>query len=368
MSIRKRPDSRGRMHYHVYVYDNVAKRQIYSGSFERLKDAEEAEYEMKRRIRLGERLKPREQVTFDALAKRWLNGLNSVRPSTRRDYEKALRRLRPFVGSKLVSAITRRDIDEAISAFSCRYAPSTTRKTIVVMKMVLRVAIDWDFIDAMPTGATRLPLPKIRKRVWRPLTKDQVATLLDCAPEYWRPFYLFLLTTGCRRAEAWGLIAEDLDLATGVVHIRRQLVKRQLVPLKTDAAHRRIPLPQQTIDALSTHLSARPQNELDLVFPTPQGKPVDPPHFYSRVHIKTRECAGLPDLRLHDLRHQYASTAIMLGRSVKYVQTTMGHANASVTLNTYSWLFPDEGDQAVIDLDKWLSEEGRAPYFATLVA
>lgn len=368
MSIRKRPDSRGRVHYHVYVYDNVGKRQIYVGSFERLKDAEEAEYEMKRRIRLGERLKPREQITFDALAKRWMQGLNSVRPSTKRDYDKAIRRLRPFIGSTLVASITRRDIDEAISDLAGRYAPSTTRKTIVVMKMILRVAVDWDFIDALPTGSTRLPLPKMRKRVWHPLTKDQVNALLAAAPEYWAPFYLFLLTSGCRRAEAWGVVDADLDLDAGVVHIRRQLVKRQFVELKTDAAHRRIPLPSQTVAALRTHLSARPANEWNLVFPTPDGRPVDPPNFYSRVHIPTRVKAGLPELRLHDCRHQYASTAIMLGRSVKYVQTTMGHANASVTLNTYSWLFPDEGDQAVVDLDRWLSEEERLTYFASLVA
>ena len=170
---------------------------------------------MKRRIRLGEPLKPREQITFDALSKRWFKGLNSVRPSTKQDYDKALRRLKPFFGTMLVSAITRRDIDDVISAFAVKYAPSTTRKTIVILKMVLRVAVDWDYLDAVPTGATKLPLPKLRRRTWTPLTKAEVDRLVASAPEYWRPFYLFLVTTGARRAEAWGVTLADLDVERG---------------------------------------------------------------------------------------------------------------------------------------------------------
>ncbi len=357
MAIKRYVDKRGNVHFHVYVNDKSARRQKYVGSFDRRKDAEHAEQEMKRRMLLGEPLKPREQITFDALAKRWLAGLTSVRPATKTDYDKAIRRLKPFFGPMFVTAITRREIDAAIASLSARYSPSTTRKTITIMKSMLRVAVDWGYIDSLPTGATKLPLPKLRKRVWRPLTRQEVDRLLACAPDYWRPFYLFLLTTGTRRAEAWGVTLADLDLDAGVVHIRRQLVKRKLVDLKSDAAYRRIPLPRQTVEALIAFLTVRPENELNLLFPTPEGRPVDPPNYYARVHVKTRERAGLPHLRLHDLRHQYASTQIMLGRSVKYVQTTMGHANASVTLNTYSWLFPDEGDQAVADLDKWLSQE-----------
>jgi len=82
----------------VYVYDAARKKNVYISTSDRLRDAEEAESEAKRRLRLGEPAKPapaREEITFDSLGKRWHKGLVSVRPSTRKDYDKALRRLKP---------------------------------------------------------------------------------------------------------------------------------------------------------------------------------------------------------------------------------------------------------------------------------
>jgi integrase len=360
MSVKKRVDGHDRVKYQTYVWDVVAKKNVYIGTFDRLQDADDAEYEAKRRLRMGESLKPapaREQVSFDVLAIRWVKGLSSIRPSTREDYRKAIRRLKPFIGRKQLADITRRDIDEVISVLSRDYAPSTVRKTITIAKMVFRVAIDWSIIDRMPTGGTRLPLPKVRKRTFRPLTREEVTTLLDSAPPEWRVFYLLLVTTGLRRAEGWGLTAKDVDLDAGVIHVRRQLVRGRLEELKTDSAQRKIPIPAPTVEALRLHLANRADNPLDLVFATPEGKPIDASNFYSRVHQPTRERAGLLTLRLHDLRHQFCSTLLASGRSVKYVQTVAGHADASTTLNIYGWLLPGEDEAAVADLEKWLGME-----------
>lgn len=366
MSIVRRVRPCGVRH-EVRVFSKAANKQIYIGTFDRAKDAQEAEYEAKRRLRLGEPAKPtaaREEVRFDVLANRWIKGLSSVRPSTREDYRKAIRRLKPYLGAKPIASITRRDVDEAISALSLAYAPSTTRKTITIAKMVFRVAIDWNLIDRMPTLGTRLSLPKMHKRNFRPLTREQVTTLLDSAPPEWRVFYLLLVTTGLRRAEAWGLTTSDLDLDAGFVHVRRQLVKGRLEELKTDAGQRKIPIPSPTVQALRDHLATRIENPLDLVFATAEGKPVDASNWYARVHLPTRQRAGLPTLRLHDLRHQFCSTLLASGRSVKYVQTVAGHADASTTLNIYGWLLPGEDEAAVADLEKWLGLEEAALYAA----
>jgi integrase len=362
VSIAKKVDSRGRARYQVYVNDAAAKKKLYVGTFDRPKDAEEAEYEAKRRLRLGERVTRREEITFADLTKRWQAKLVSVRPSTVQDYDKALRRLRPLIGSKTVSSLTRRDVDGVITSLSAHYAASTVRKTVVVMKMVLRMGVDHNYIDKLPIGGSRLVLPKVRKRSFQPLSRLQVDTLVASAPDYWRPLYLVLLSTGVRRAEALGIMTSDLDLEAGVLHVRHQLVKRQLVDLKTDAAYRKVPLPMRTVIALRRHLLVRPDNELDLVFPTPEGKPVEPSNFYARVWIPTREKAGLPDLRIHDCRHHVASLLLSQGRSVKYVQTVLGHATASVLLDIYAHVTPGEQAIASADMERWLSEEERARY------
>lgn len=365
MSIKPYEDRNGRVHYRAYVYDSARKRNVYVGSFDRVQDAEDAEAEAKRRLHFGEPIKPappREEVTFTTLSRRWYKTLVSVRPSTRLDYDKTLRRLRPLIGSKLVSEITRRDVDEMIVDLSQRYAPSTVRKTIVTFKMVLRMGIDHGHLDKLPTGGSKLALPKVRRRVFEPLSPEQVKALVDNAPPYWQPFVRLLLTSGLRRAEAWGLRVQDLDLERGVIHVRGQLVKRKLVDLKTDAAYRDVPLPKQTLDALRTHLAVKPESELDLLFPTPEGKPVDATNFYARVWIPTREAAGLPKFRLHDCRHHVASVYLSQGRSITYVQRLLGHSNPSTLLSIYSWVTKGEADVATSEFEKWLGEEARAIY------
>lgn len=367
MSVKKKVDSKGKAHYHAYTYDSRAKKQVYLGSFDREKDAHEAEFEAKRRLRLGETAKPkpaREEITFDTLARGWQAGLVSVRQSTKRDYDKAVRRLKPLLGGITVSEINRRDVDAAITHLAARYAPSTTRKTIVVLKMILRTGVEHDHLDKMPTGGSRLALPKSRKRVFEPLTPEQVKKLVSCTPEYWQPFVQLLLTSGLRRAEAWGLRVQDLDLEVGIIRVRGQLVKRELVELKTDAAYRDVPLPHQTIESLRIHLAKVPESELGLLFPTPEGKPVEPSNFYARVWIPTREKAGLPNLRLHDCRHHVASVLLAQGRSITYVQRLLGHSNPSTLLSIYSWVTKGESDIATAEFEKWLGDEARALYRA----
>lgn len=360
MAVIKR-ERAGGIRYEVRVFNKAANRQVYVGTFTRRKDAVDAEADAKRRLKLGER-PIREEILFEDLAKRWLKSQTGVRPSTREDYRKAIDRVRPFIGKKLASQVCRRDFDDIISTLSQKYAPSTVRKTVVVLKMLFRTAIDWDFIDVMPTGASKLSLPKMRKRVFVPLEPEDVRRLIGCAPDYWKPWFLTAVTTGMRRGELFGLVWAVVDLDKGEVLVRQQLVGTKLLELKSDAAQRRIPLPSATIAALKAHKEVCPSTNLDLVFPMPSGTVVHAATWYARVFIPTREAAQLPTLRAHDLRHVYASALIRQGRSIKYVQTTMGHATASITLNVYGWLYPDEGEQAASDLNNWLSLEMQSPW------
>jgi|GEM_PF-6944013 len=249
-----------------------------------------------------------------------------------------------------------------IGELSEHYAPSTVRKTVVVFKMVMRMGVDHGNLDKLPLGGTKLALPKMRRRVFEPLSAEQVKLLIDCTPEYWQPFVRLLLTSGLRRAEAWGVRVQDLDLKRGVIHIRGQLINGRLVDLKTDAAYRDVPLPRQTLDALRTHISTLPASELELMFPTPEGKPVIASNWYARVWIPTRNAAGLPHFRLHDCRHHVASVYLGQGRSITYVQRLLGHSNPSTLLSIYSWVTKGEADVATTEFEKWLGEEEAALY------
>lgn len=353
MAIIKRSRSGG-IRYEVRVFNKAANRQVHVGTFSRRKDAVEAEAEAKRRLILGER-PVREEIAFSDLARKWLVSRSGVRQSTKDDYRVCLQHVLPRLGGLLVSDIGRRDVDELIADLTSRYAPSTVRKTIVVLKMVLRSAVDWEYIDRIPVGESRLSLPKVPRRQFRPLEPAEVRQLIDAAPEYWRPWFITAVTTGLRRGELFGLTWSDLDLRRGELFVRHQLLGNGLVEPKSDAAHRRIPLPPITVTALSAHRAVCPQTALDLVFPMPSGAVVCPGNWQRRVFVPTRIAAGLPALRIHDLRHVYASALIRQGLSIKYVQTVLGHSDASVTLNIYGWLYPDEGIRAAHDMDRWLA-------------
>ncbi len=65
-----------------------------------------------------------------------------------------------------------------------------------------------------------------------------------------------------------------------------------------------------------------------------------------------RRAAG--DLRLHDLRHVYASALIAAGESVKTVQRRLGHSSAAMTLDVYSHLWPDSDERSRAAIDSYL--------------
>ena len=84
-------------------------------------------------------------------------------------------------------------------------------------------------------------------------------------------------------------------------------------------------------------IACRP-NKLDLVFPDDNGQPIEPTHLTRQHFYPALYAAGVKKIRFHDLRHTYASLLIDQGENIKYIQSQMGHANPSVTLNIYGHL------------------------------
>jgi integrase len=161
-----------------------------------------------------------------------------------------------------------------------------------------------------------------------------------------------------RRGEALGLRWHDLDLDASHVSISRTLVtvtaRREGEPgvswstPKTARGHRNVALDAATVAALRAHRIRQASERLELgpgfrdqglVFCQPDGSPVHPKtlsyHFNERVRR-----LGLRRIRLHDLRHTYATLALQAGIHPKIVQERLGHANISVTLDTYSHVSP----------------------------
>jgi integrase len=114
------------------------------------------------------------------------------------------------------------------------------------------------------------------------------------------------------------------------------------VGVKTHEA-RTVRLPRSICEELGAYLGGRPSDPEALVFRAPLGGPLRPHTWVKSFFKPALRAAGLPEgLRLYDLRHTCASLLIAQGASVKAVQAQLGHATASITLDTYGHLFLSE--------------------------
>jgi integrase len=166
-----------------------------------------------------------------------------------------------------------------------------------------------------------------------------------------------------------------MDLERGSIHVSETMYKLngEIIkgPPKTSASRRVVYLPPFLVASLMDHrqkaieqrkgMKARLKGE-DLVFADPEGNPFDPSTL-SHAFKHLVEKAGLKDIRLHDLRHSYASLLLKSGKHPMIVSAQLGHASIRTTLDTYSHLLPGLQEEAVKDLDVYRPKQLPGPDF-----
>lgn len=201
------------------------------------------------------------------------------------------------------------------------------------------------------------PIPLPPRDDLHVLTPDEIAHLLDVAEEPWRTLYFVAVNTGLRRGELLALRWSDLDLRRGLLHVRRSLSRVnegdayavREAALKTRHSRRTIDLSPATVETLLAH-PAGDDLDRDFVFRSKAGGPIDPDNV-DRAWKRHLSAAGLADRPFHSTRHTRASLLIAAGVHPKAIQTRLGHASITTTLNTYGHLMPSafEGVGAKVD-------------------
>jgi integrase len=191
--------------------------------------------------------------------------------------------------------------------------------------------------------------PRVQRAEMCFLDAGQVEALAEAIDPRYAPLIRFGADSGLRPSELTALKIGRLDLLRGTVRVVEAATevdgRLHWGGVKTHEA-RTVRLPRSITDELAAHLASRPHGPEDLVFPAPLGGPMRWSKWTRRYFKPVALAAGLPErLRLYDLRHSCASLLIREGATVKAVQAQLGHATASITLDTYGHLFPDELDQ-----------------------
>jgi integrase len=303
--------------------------------------------------------------TFQVYADRWLqDGEKARKASTQRFYRVTLALyVTPTMGPLQVGSITRAHCRQLMTA--CREKKlkvSTVYGIQRTLSAVLTQAVEDGILKANP--AFRMgryirrgdePRPAIT-----PLTRLEaerfLITLQTDFPDY-HAFFLMALRTGMRLGELLAVQWGDLDLVERFVEVQRNLVSGKITTPKNHQ-RRRVDLSAKLTEALERRLTAAKAAALKAgepmpawVFPNRDGGPLDADNLRRRVFEKALKKALLRHVRIHDLRHTFASHLIQNGESLAYVRDQMGHASITLTVDTYGHLVPGSNRAAVDRLD-----------------
>lgn len=278
----------------------------------------------------------------DALVRRRVRGA-PLRPRTLELYAGLLERaILPTFGDVPMRIVTPEDVaawyDELDSA-----KPTQRAHAYALLRSLFNDATSP--ADRARTGVTSNPCTvrgagsTHRARRIEVATVAEVERLAAAMPDRLRALVLLAAWCSLRFGEVAVLRREDVDLARGLLHVRRALVRigREDVigPTKSTAGARDVALPPHLMPVLAEHLAEHVgRSGRSLLFPHHPGtdKPWTHGNLYKAAWIPAREAVGRPDLRLHDLRHTGATWAAQAGATSAELMARVGHSTAAASL------------------------------------
>lgn len=319
------------------------------------RDAEREHVRLLRDLNAGSYVDPSRE-TVGAFLQRWLRDhvKHTVAPQTYERYEQIVRlHLEPGLGAVLLVKLRPRDVVAAEASWrEAGLASRTVLHHHRVLHDALQQAVRWQLLASNPVAA--VTPPRAEKKEMRALDVEQARHLLDALKgSRYETAVLTLLYTGLRVGELLGLRWTDLDLPTGRLSVQQtaqRVTGAGLVfrPPKTHRSRRAITLPAPVVDRVRAHraeqlevrLAAGPAWQTsDLVFVDALGRPIYE-NGLRRAFYDVLASAGLPRVRLHDLRHTMATLMLSQGEHPKVVSERLGHATVAITLDLYSHVLP----------------------------
>lgn len=309
------------------------------------------------------------RATVSEYLVRWLDTSAKIRVRERtwNDYKSLVDRyIIPALGARKLANLQPAEIQrlyadllaKGLSARTVRYVHST-------LKSALNQAVRWGELARNPAGVVEIPrLERLERRV---LSSDETVRFLQqAAGTRWYPLWYLLTTTGLRPGEALGLKWSDLDGTK--LRVQRTLVwvKKtwKLEDTKTDRSRRTVLLPESTLMVLHSHRAkqaaarlargAAYNISLDLMFATDRGHPLDYRNTVQRYFKPLLAQAGLPPIRLYDLRHTHATQLLRENIHPKIVSERLGHSSTVMTMDVYSHVLPDMQEEAATKVDSLL--------------
>ena len=315
-------------------------------------------YERKRRHELFEAARlgivPHEEMRFEDAVKRYITThlrTKDRQPKTHLSDVYPLARLTSLVGADTsLDHITTPVVAKLKETLLDGQAkPATVNKYLATLRAILRMAhLEWGCLRQLP----RFKLFKLDNERTRWLRDEEEVRLLRACERvpHLHDLIVFLIDTGARLGEATGLRWEDVNLPKRGRGAVRFMITKTRKPRSIYMTRR--------VERLLRRLLARRSDDQDRVFVVrtpgcrfrntgPQAKPFTNPHGAWETAVKV---ADLEDVRLHDLRHTFASRLVQRGVTLLAVSQLLGHKSLKMTTR-YAHLAPSDLKDAVAKLD-----------------
>ena len=297
----------------------------------------------------------------------------SVKPYTLYAYQRNCDNyIKPMLGKIRLAALNAPQIQRFYNGLLTEkeLSPKTVRNIHGVFHKALEQAVKLGMIRSNPTNLC--DLPKVRRKEIHPMEQEEITAFLKaiegCKYEL---VYRVTLFTGMRQGEILGLTWDCVDFQHNALYVNKQLQKTKkvggqyaLAPTKSGRS-RMITVAPSVMNLLKKQKSQQAQmrllagkawnNSLDLVFTNELGGHLS--HFTVYIHFKriVKEL-GMPEERFHDLRHSFAVASIESGDDIKTVQSNLGHATASFTLDVYGHISQKMRQQSADRMEQFIQK------------
>jgi integrase len=298
----------------------------------------------------------------------WLNEKKAleVRPQSLASIRTSLRHVILHIGNLRLDKVTPTHVRRCYATLLETLSPRTVANIHIYLAAAFAAAVDERYIVRDPMHA--VPKPKWEQVEWTRLDAGQLGQLLtQLETDRLYPFFALLVFTGLREGEAFALTWNDIDWERSILRVERGLVRvpgggYRFGPLKTKGSRRRVKLVPTLLDALKDHAErqrfekrtcekdGQAWKEPELVFTGVTGRPLESSGVGNRLRTATDKL-GFPHVRIHDLRHSFATIASEGKVQPQNLQRLLGHSDLGTTYSIYAAALETMQDDAVSSVE-----------------
>lgn len=331
------------------------------------------------------------EVTVDEWIKIWVKDYKrlTIAESTLAGYiTKINSYIRPFLGHYKIQEVTKNDIQLFVNHLAtCKGTKSkkllsikTIKDTIKILRMIFADAEEeMEIIPFNPVKKPKLPKRPATKKKEILSIEEQLEVTNILLSEYNGIAFFTLFVLGVRASELAGFLWKDLDDILEGIHVERgfQIIdiyddnleklrsERKYTELKSDTSNRIVPVIPLLKDALLRYkaeimrcLEITDERLLDneSMFKTSNGNTITSDYLRHRLQYVLKKYGFNKKITVHELRHTFATRCLESGIDMKTLQTLLGHADYSLTANTYSHVLRQTQNNQMLKFNTYLTD------------